>query len=378
MDLKNIISYEKSDIDDLVAVLCDDNCLYLTDFKLSKYLKITELTTILNRDLELKMYFCHPYICISERFGLNAVVVNIDNCKLIELSRENDDCDISSYSIAFIKTDNKIHLIHQTQWNRLDIMDLETEEIITKREVKYDYNRETKVDNSINYIDYFHSLLIASPDYNNFIDNGWVWHPIECMYLFNVQEFIKKYELSKTYVDVAGGFLYEDGFWDRPCTFINNDEFIVIAPNISSSIEVDMEYTKNNNEEFELGNDYVYEYKPLAFFNINDSKSKNLKPYKHVKCSIFKTENDIVSSTIYFDKSFNLIIIIKENSAYIVTLDGEIIKIIPSISHESKADTHIIDLLGKSLYDWKYDISHQSLYRLAANSKSFEIFKLTL
>jgi len=81
---------------------------------------------------DIRMYFHHPYVCITERFRIHAALVNIETGKIRRLHRGDYNCDVSSYGIAFLEKDSKTLLLHQTDWNRLDIMDIETGLLLTK------------------------------------------------------------------------------------------------------------------------------------------------------------------------------------------------------------------------------------------------------
>ena len=161
-----ILEVKVSDKDkNLFALFCDNQVLYLfhkTENKLTKagFLKNIEMFSKV-----VNIQFYHQYICISEKYGLNASVINIKNGKIQEFKREDYHADVSAYSTGFIEKDGKILLIHQTQWNRLDITDLETGVLLTERKIKievspdkYDEKTGEKIKGksiSENYLDYF-------------------------------------------------------------------------------------------------------------------------------------------------------------------------------------------------------------------------------
>ncbi len=72
-----------------------------------------------------------------------------------------------------MKQDSRSYLIHATDWNRLDIRDLHTGNIITERE-NLEYNAANQ---DSRYLNYFHCSISVSPNSYYIIDNGWVWHP---------------------------------------------------------------------------------------------------------------------------------------------------------------------------------------------------------
>jgi hypothetical protein len=65
--------------------------------------------------------------------------------------------------------------VHRTAWNRLDISEPQTGELLTGRE------HETMPDapgRPPHYLDYFHGRLHVSPGSRAIADDGWVWSPV--------------------------------------------------------------------------------------------------------------------------------------------------------------------------------------------------------
>ena len=105
-----------------------------------------------------------------------------------------------------------VHLIHATQWNRLDIACLENGQCLTEREIDAKSN--------LNYLDFFHSRLHMSPDRKHFISSGWVWSPWDVWYCWSVDKFLKEFESGHVSLDA----LERNGYnWDRPCCFVDNE-----------------------------------------------------------------------------------------------------------------------------------------------------------
>ncbi|MFI5835844.1 hypothetical protein ACIA5A_19450 [Micromonospora sp. NPDC051300] len=88
-----------------------------------------------DRELELGIYVHGPWVCVTERFGVNASLINTVTGAVRGLSRADYHSDVSSYSIGFLDRDGRTLLVAQTQWNRLDVFDAETGANLTEREV---------------------------------------------------------------------------------------------------------------------------------------------------------------------------------------------------------------------------------------------------
>jgi hypothetical protein len=107
--------------------------------------------------------------------------------------------------------DHHTFLIHGTDWNRLDITQLEEAKVLTDRVVAYESNSS--------YFDYFHSSLLLSPDSKRFASNGWVWGPCDIITVYEVEGFLSNFELSNTQLDFGS----VDGYnWDRPMCWVDD------------------------------------------------------------------------------------------------------------------------------------------------------------
>jgi hypothetical protein len=372
MDFENstVLEVKVSDKDkNLFALFCDNQVLYLFRRAENKLTKAGFFKNIEMFSKVVNIHFYHPYICISEKYGLNASVINVENGKIQEFKREDYHADVSAYSIGFIEKNGKILLIHQSQWNRLDITDLETGALLTERKIKIDvspdkYDEKTgKIikgkRSSENYLDYFHSTLHIAPDGKNFLSNGWVWSPVDNIRGFNVEEFFSKYELCSFGIEYAHGYN-----WDRPCTFIDNDTFAVIAD----------DHTKELDED-ELKE---YEYRQLLFYRFSDINSGEmwLESFKSYKTDVFECDPVYgeVKGEIYFDKKLNKLVALNEKGMYLVTLEGEVTKKIPDIEYKPGflKDEKIFINAGV----WKYSPEHHFFYRFSEDRNIIEIKEL--
>ena len=229
----------------------DNSFLIIYNKKTNEYKQLIKLENINANKETVVLKLMHPYICITEEKGLNSAVVNIETLDIINLQREDYCSKYSSYSNEFCIINNEIHLITQTKWNTLNIINLKTKAMIT------DINRDEKEFG----IDYFHSNLLVSKDYKHFLSNGWVWNPIDCIRYFNIEEFLREYEKCQT--DVVNKYI--SGYnWNRPLTFIDNKKFVLACDN-----------TNFNDEDFV--------YNQLMFYNIDDIKIDDSDKYRYLE-----------------------------------------------------------------------------------------------
>lgn len=350
-----------------VYALFSENQLYLADAKTQTARKIAYLPNIQSvvirpgdgcqgeKSQMISLCFHYPYVCIAERFGVNAALVNLQTGTVREQKREDYHSSISSYAVAFVEKEGRILFICQTQWNRLDIFDAQTGENLTERQVYFrDTGKRTEKGNIVfdqqNYLDFFHSQLMVSPDGKHFLSSGWIWQPYDRIYLFPVDEFMKTYELCGIFAD-SGMELGSN--WDRPCTFIGNDTFAVVLDDMEKSGVLDEE---------DAGN---YEYYQLVFFKTHvpadaaQCQERWIAPFRKLKCSVFTPdENGEVTGRLYYDTlSKQMIAITPEAGTFILSLDGETLEAMP----EMKASHNTFKGANTEI-GWEYCPAHHVFY----------------
>ena len=308
------------------------------------------------KELEIGIYVHGPWVCVTERFGVNASLINTATGAVRGLSRADYHSDVSSYSIGFLERDGRTLLVAQTQWNRLDVFDAETGANLTSREVFIgDSGRRDeqgrKIYDRSNYVDYFHSLLHVSPDSRHFLSNGWVWSPVDVVRVFSTEAFLTGYE--STGISVATVFGYN---WDRPCAFIDDRTFVLA---LDDSVDtLDPEETAN------------YRYRQLGFFKIPDLSSAGhadqwLEPGSLVECEVFpRNEYGEVKGELHYDpESGCLVALTDRDGCFVVSLAGDIVARVPDISTASPPSHGKFGSRYSGSRGWSYAPKHRVFYR---------------
>ncbi len=378
---KNVLSIQCSNTqNEQYALFCDDRSLYHGN-DAEGFSRLAVLPNIALHNWPVKIYYHFPYICVTERYGLNAATVNIMDGRMYEFSRENYHCDVSSYSIGFFEREARVFLIHQTQWNRLDITDLETGELLTPREIIYRKTGEPetmqtgaicgtvpKYEES-NYIDYFHSLLHVSPDGRHFLSNGWVWHPSDKIICFETECFLSKYEPCGEDLGYYGGYA-----WDRPCAFVGNDMIVIAADKSVITLE-------DGADEASVKEPPAYHQ--LLFYTLDEIKTKTYTftgyenidsmplAYSHrADCDVFAFDKcgEITCGELHYDTGTQHLIALSEKGAFELSLAGEIlhsnaeIKLSLSNWAQRRNDTQATEYTDW-LQNWQYDAVRRLFYR---------------
>jgi hypothetical protein len=347
-----------------------ENRLYLADSKTQTACEVAALPNIQKiahdlgdgrlegKELEIALCFHHPYVCVTERFGVNGALVNLSTGAVRELRREDYHCDVSSYSAGFAELDGRALFICQTQWNRLDIFDVETGKNLTEREV---YTREigqkeadeSPVYERKNYLDYFHSQLLISPDSRHFLSNGWVWSPFDQIYLFDTAEFFRTHELGRVHAVCGSGYN-----WDRPCAFIDGDLFVAV---------VDDDRKTGNLDEDEL---VGYEYRQLTFFSVSAKAQENDHGYRWIDC-VRNAASDVftpnkygeVKGRLYYDPVAGyLVALTLDRGAFAVSLNGEILANLPDMLTADVSDHGDLGSRYRARIGWDYSPEHHVFY----------------
>lgn len=155
---------------------------------------------------------------LYSRLGTKGAVLDLNSGKvLIELQRDGYHSNISPLPIAFFEHRGRSLLIHGG-WNRLDISDPKTGELLTARHPTSYKRGEPRPET---YLNYFHAELSISPDQQWIADDGWVLHPIGYVRSWSLDEWLRNPWASEK-GDSIKSFCYRDYFWSGPTCWIDN------------------------------------------------------------------------------------------------------------------------------------------------------------
>lgn len=164
------------------------------------------------------------FLGVVNTFGQDGIILDLSNQKItIQLDRGQYRFEHSHFPIAFFKLEHRTLVIHGTNWNRLDISDPATGELLTKRE----YQQIEGQKRPEHYLDYFHGRLHISPDNQLVAEDGWIWHPIGSVRVWNLSNWIKnniwESEDGKSMIYL----LWRDYYWNGPMCWIDNHTFAI-------------------------------------------------------------------------------------------------------------------------------------------------------
>ncbi len=155
------------------------------------------------------------YAAVYQTRGITGAVISLETGAVtFPLVREPYHAEHCDFPIAFVERDGKTLVCFAPLWNRVDLFDAATGELLTPR------------DEEQKSLDYFHCGLTVSPDQTRIADNGWVWHPVGEVVTWSLEAWranpwesedgaSKKLLVWRTY------------FWDGPVAWLDDRRLLV-------------------------------------------------------------------------------------------------------------------------------------------------------
>lgn len=142
----------------------------------------------------------------------------------MKLSRDDYHHNTCTFPLAFTELDNRTVLIKGSQWNRLDLVDVETGKLLTERESPVN-DHETRITPE-HYLDYFFGKLHLSPDGEWIINTGWIWHPIGRIRAWHLPSWASNRWEAEDGPTLHNVWDYLED-WDYPIAWIDDYTFAV-------------------------------------------------------------------------------------------------------------------------------------------------------
>lgn len=116
------------------------------------------------------------FAAVVNDYGRYGQVIDLDaGAVTMELDGGDYYPDTVPFSLAFARHGDQTVVVHRTDWNRLDVSDPASGQLLTGREpTRYTRGEQRPA----HYLDYFHGALHPSPSGQWLADDGWVWSPV--------------------------------------------------------------------------------------------------------------------------------------------------------------------------------------------------------
>jgi hypothetical protein len=181
----------------------------------------------LDRTQQVSLHLAPNADCaaIVNTHGQYGIVVNLNTGAMtMPLERDAYHIEHSVFPLAFFEYHGRLFLIHGTEWNRLDISDPGTSELISKRPTPF-YQREHP--RPEHYLDYFHASLSVSPHQEWIADNGWVWRPVGIVTIWNLHRWLQENVWESEDGPSYRSLCQREYSWDGPLCWINEQTLAV-------------------------------------------------------------------------------------------------------------------------------------------------------
>jgi hypothetical protein len=127
------------------------------------------------------------FVAVVNDYGQYGIVWDLQTSKVtIELDGGHYHQETVPFSFAFT---HAALAVHRTDWNRLDISDPATGELLSRRGPTSFWRGEQRPEH---YLDYFHGRLLVSRDGAYVADDGWAWQPNGIPSVWSLEEWVHR------------------------------------------------------------------------------------------------------------------------------------------------------------------------------------------
>lgn len=159
------------------------------------------------------------FAAIANRRSVKGAVIDLSTGRTtMSIHREDYYAEHCPFPLAFVQKDSRWLLIHATQWNRLDVSDPATGELLTVRPSPQVEAGKSRPEHDL---DYFHATLLPSPDGRWIADNGWAWHPVGIVRTWSIERWLNENVWESEDGPTAKNLCAQEN-WDQPMCWIDN------------------------------------------------------------------------------------------------------------------------------------------------------------
>ena len=254
------------------------------------------------------IYTLDDIVVVVNDFKRHGFVHYPGKFNVMPLWRKEYHVEITTYPIALYKNEKGIpHLIYATDWNHLQVMNLDTQQVLTAAKYLIEEGAEERyLELQESYAslhglpwpkdyDYFYGKLLMSPNQKQFLSAGWVWGSMDNYTVYDLDHFVNS---NRIVAKSIGGWEHES----RAVCWIDN-ETVAVAYNPLTDLD-------------DAPADVLPEIHILKIDN--ETVTTALK--------IVIADFDIMNATLsYYEKNDSIVAISKTLGVMIVALDGTVL-----------------------------------------------------
>ncbi|MBV8879457.1 MAG: hypothetical protein JO332_05820 [Planctomycetaceae bacterium] len=165
------------------------------------------------------------FVAVCRDYGQFGEVLDLRSGKVtISLDGGAYHNETVPFSFAFAEIDGRVVAVHRSSWNRLDLSDPATGDLLSARE--HPPRKEGDAPPA-HGLDYFHGALYVSPDQRHLLDDGWVWHPVGMPMVWDLDRWLMdnpwESEDGPSRLDLCVRAYY----WDCAMTWIDDRRVVI-------------------------------------------------------------------------------------------------------------------------------------------------------
>jgi len=166
------------------------------------------------------------FVAVVNDYGRYGQVIDLGSGKItLELDGGEYHPETVPFSFAFAEAHGRVVAIHRTDWNRLDVSDPSTGELLTDRSPTVRRQGQERPDHDLNY---FHGALYVSPGGAHIADDGWVWHPVGIPSVWSIDRWLSDNVWESEDGPTKINLCWRAYYWDQAITWID-ERFIAIG-----------------------------------------------------------------------------------------------------------------------------------------------------
>ena len=165
------------------------------------------------------------FAAVVNDYGLYGQVIDLRSGKITLNLDGGDYCpETVPFSFGFASWQGNVVVIHRAAWNRLDISDASTGNLLSERGPTAYQSGEQRPEH---YLDYFHGALYLSPDGTRILDDGWVWHPVGIPVVWSVDRWLSENVWETEDGATKRVVCARSYYWDHGIVWLNEDTVAV-------------------------------------------------------------------------------------------------------------------------------------------------------
>lgn len=164
------------------------------------------------------------FVAVVINFETTGIVVHLETKQItMHLNRGRYHANQTPYPAAFFESEGRTFLVHATNWNRLDISDPQTGDLVTEREHKQEETR----DYPDHFLNYFHARLVVSPSGQWIAEDGWIWAPVGRTRVWNLSAWLTENKWESEDGESVR-YLTQRGYsWNGPLCWVDDTHLAI-------------------------------------------------------------------------------------------------------------------------------------------------------